>query len=691
MRRRGVERLHATSEAYAQWVSKRKTSADPYVPEGQSAKDVFTSGEALGLVMSQQGEAALRVLAFESGGARSFPESLVKYGQARRQIAQAQEAYADRLETQYVARLNDALDVVKDYVGIRKKLESRRLALDAAQRKVRQSKKEDRRLDFEVDQAQERFEEIEQEAQERMRAVEQLDEELDEVLGALVNAECAYAEAYHRAMTDLRGKWSGSLGAGGDYLSTSSAAVPAASYRADSAAASSSGRPRSKSASVVSSVGGGAKGMLNRALPGAAGRSARSAFNSSRTTPTEEEDEPTAMGGASRKGSVGGGRDRSSSNASVGSAGGGAGGGKSKKFMPSLGSFGKRASSSSKLFSSPKEKYGSLDDDERGGAGALSSRIEADDSEDDVDGRGGGFGGAGRYRPTLNGRARSQSAVTTLSGLRLDHDEDDEDDGRSTPQQPPRRRAAAPPPATSMRRTMTDDIISRRQRRLVRAKFAYNAKAHDELDLEPGLVVEVTSEISEDWWIGEADNGDSGLFPSGYCEPYEELNGGAAASAPGVPALPARPRQLPPPVTAAPIHLHSDSHDDMTTTDDDDVELDQRVDEHHSLSPFKASIALSGTSGRTAPPPPPIRRNTSSYVQSGASSPARSNGGSMSTSTFSPPIGAHRMLVPPPQSSRLQASRSNSQEGSPFGGSDDDDSVPVVSATPDCRTCGCDE
>lgn len=636
--------------------------------------------------MSQQGEAALRLVGFNQSQ-RAFPESLVKYGQARRQIAQAQEEYAERLESQYVGRLDEALSVAKDYAASRKKLESRRLALDAAQRKVRQSKKEDRRLDFEVDQAQERFEEMEQEAQEKMRAVEEMDEELEQVLGSLMEAEYAYAEAYHRAMTDLKAQWTGDTTSGGP--------TSISAYRSSAAAATSndpagsSGRPRSKSASVV----GASKSLLNRTLPSAvtgAGRSSaatstgRSYNNSSRTTPTEEEDEPTMSAAGGKKN----GRDRSSSNASVGSTGG-----KGKKFMPSLGSFGKR-NSSSKLFSSPKEKYGSLDDDDengfsgsaggggRGGAHALSSRADVDDS-DDEDGLGRGASASGRYRPTLNGRARSQSAVTTLSGLRLGDEA-----------QTPRRRPVAPPSssaAQSMRRTMTDDVIMRRQRRLVRAKFAYDAKANDELDLEPGLIIEVTSEVSEDWWIGEADNGDSGLFPSGYCEPYEEIEAASTAmgSGAGVPALPARPRQLPPPIAPAHhVNLHSDSHDDFTTDDDD--EHDPRVEEHHSLSPFKASVALAGTNaGRTPPPPPPIRRNTSSMGQSGASSPARSNLGN--GATFSPPIGAHRMLVPPPQSSRLQASRSNSQEGSPFGGSDDEDGVPVVSATPDCRTCGCDE
>lgn len=665
LRRQGIERLHATSEAYHASLLKRKPTTDPLPREGQSPKDVFLPSEALGLVMSQHAEDT-----FELGATndRRFPELLGKFGRAREKVSAAQELYAEKLERTYMPQIREALDVTKEYNEIRKKLDSRRLTLDAVSRKLKASKKENPALEQEVENAQARFDEIQEEVHEQMIAVQEAEGALIHQLEEFLMAELEYATSYQQILLDLKNEWGSSI---------SKSTAPA----------SSSTRPRSKSASVV-----GTKTLTGRAVNGASQPRTANGFTSRKpyyaSPDDEDDDEPTPMKEKKLSG-----RDRSSSTASTGSS-------KGKKFVPSFGSFTKK--SSSKLFSNPtKEKYGSLDEgDER----SLQRQTSFDEDIDHED-----IEEVYRPRPAIIGRTRSQSAVTSLSNLRVD-------DVVTTRDRKP-----------SIRRNLTELALptTHSSARLVKAKFDYNAKAADELSLHVGMIVQVTSEVNDDWWIGATTDGYTGIFPASYSEPYDE----------DIPTLPARVVRGPPqPVAMAPVIDVGDTADEATTDDDDHDDHDQ------SRSPFSkpanrsrsasgsAGLGLSnsgvGSPGRNRPPPPPVRRNNSSFSYApnvsssvpGSTSDSKmgnghsngngngtgamlgngngnsngnGNGNMSSASKFSPPAGAHRMLVP----TNIAAGRSRINGGSPFGGSDDEAFGQTTGKTtiPDCKTCGCDE
>ena len=67
--------------------------------------------------------------------------TLVTFGRARCQIAAIQEAFAVTLNDTFIAFLQLCLSELDDYTTLRKKLESRRLAYDAALTKYEKMKK----------------------------------------------------------------------------------------------------------------------------------------------------------------------------------------------------------------------------------------------------------------------------------------------------------------------------------------------------------------------------------------------------------------------------------------------------------------------------------------------------------------------------------------------------------------------
>ncbi|RSH91134.1 hypothetical protein EHS25_010310 [Saitozyma podzolica] len=327
--RKGIERLHATSQPFFGQLTKAKQTADPYPPPG-AGKDKISYTEALGLVM------------IDHGGDRrdAYGDGLTKYGRARCKLAIAQEEFANRLSEGYMGGMEQALETVNEYKAFRKKLDSRRLALDAAIAKLNGSKKDNRGLEEEVEVARARFEEIEEETAARMEVIQGNQEQQFSELADLLDAELEYFTKCRDILEELREQWpSGSV--------------------------SISGRPRAKS-----------------------NASARSNKSSRNTRPPESsEDERTPN------------RSRSQSNASAS-----AGKGKDKRLtLPSFGSFGRKGGLSMGGMSMgmgkrKSGKFGGYDDGERA---ALQSDEEDDEySYRSSSPRASGFSAAGRTRST---------------------------------------------------------------------------------------------------------------------------------------------------------------------------------------------------------------------------------------------------------------------------------------------------
>ncbi|ORX40049.1 hypothetical protein BD324DRAFT_616079 [Kockovaella imperatae] len=273
-----IERLHGTAMPFFNQLTKAKPTGDPY-PPSSSAKDKILHTEALGLVMTDVGS--------ELGG--TWGEGLVKYGRARSKLAAAQEDFTGRLGETYIAGMENAFEVVNEYKTMRKKLDSRRLALDAAISKAQNSKKDTRALEFEVDVARERFEEMQEECQVRMVVIEQQVDPQWADLCELMEAELEYFTRCKEIMEELRNSWP-----------KGAVTVPVTS------------RSRAKSNASAMSAGKG------------------KSYGRSSNVPSDDEDEPSTN------------RSRSHSNASSLKGG-------RKSMLGALGSFGKKTGSLANL------------------------------------------------------------------------------------------------------------------------------------------------------------------------------------------------------------------------------------------------------------------------------------------------------------------------------------------------------
>ena len=235
-----------------------------------------------------------------------------------------------------------------------------------------------------------------------------------------------------------------------------------------------------------------------------------------------------------------------------------------------------------------------------------------------------------------SGRSRSQNSLAVLNASRSPL-------ANETYERPPMRRTHTTPQANA---------------RLVKALYDFPGDAADELRLRVGQVVEIKSEMNGDWFIGESE-GKSGLFPSSYTEDYVPT-----PTAPPMPTT-SRPRALPPRAAPEPIHIGSPA----TTEDESEADSGYRgySDTEQNMTAPLAALSI-GTSAKQrytpkkAPPPPPSRRTQSSTMLGG-------------------------MLQPP-----APAYRQPSNEGSPFGGSDEESlggRSPALHGG--CDVCTCDE
>lgn len=238
-------------------------------------------------------------------------------------------------------------------------------------------------------------------------------------------------------------------------------------------------------------------------------------------------------------------------------------------------------------------------------------------------------------------------------------------------------------PTESPRMRRTNTAPTNLSARYMLAKHDFAGGAADELPLSVGQVIEVKSEVNDDWYIGESD-GLTGLFPSSYCEEYtpNPLSGAAAGVPPPLPttkrSLPplaggagaGNGRMLPPPTTThrspSPglgAYDHSESEFDSHGFEDADhyataalssAPQANPVSRGASPSPALAALAVPK---KKAPPPPPSRRSQSSSNILAAAATASSS--PSSSSLLSPPQPAYRRASP-------------GAGASPFGGSEDE-------------------
>ncbi|BEI83042.1 hypothetical protein CcaverHIS002_0309100 [Cutaneotrichosporon cavernicola] len=586
----GVERLHATSQAFYDHLSKLKPSADPHPPAG-SGKDKMRVSEALGLVMIDYGN--------DAGGA--FGDALIQFGRARVKIAGVQDEFSLRLQEGFISNTEASLEGVNEYKAYRRKMDSRRLTLDSALARMRTSKKENPVLEQEVEIAQLRLDEAEEDTALQMQNIKKQEVEQFTALTDWLDAELEYFASCKEILGDLRASF------------PSSHEPSASRARAKSnASARSSGRTPTRSTYAKrpdSDEDLEVYSPTKRRDSKVEGR-ARSKSQSQ----VEVEDRPRS--GSKSRPQVEG-RERSNSTASAGAA-------KPKKgIMATIGSFGMKSANSagksaSKAASKGKSafgrsKYGNLSDEER-------ERV-ALDSDDDPYKR-------SSPSPTLN-RARSQSVASVVTGL--------------GPLSPPdtRRRALTSPPSPAGRwvKVLFDyegretDELPLRRGQLVE------------------VTAEVPG--STDWLIGES-NGRSGMFPKAYTEEVEDKpvvpQRPSLPKARSLPPREFRKSVAPMPLGHSPsrstLNSTLDSGSEHGEVDDGSALVSTPA------SPATGR-SRAGSTARKPPPPPPSRRMTGGRSRSStlsktpmASDEDKSQGsgrsGQMSPPRFTPQVQAAR-------------------------------------------------
>ncbi|KAG7452760.1 BAR-domain-containing protein [Guyanagaster necrorhizus] len=198
-RKLAAQKLCLASEDYHHALSKKKESESLDNPEKLLPIDT------LGVVMIVHGE--------EYGDDSALGTSLIKFGRAHCKIATLQEAYALTFRDTYLASLESFGNEVKEYEHQRKKLESRRLSLDAAltkQEKLKNSKKEKDKLeaDEEVERAQARYEEAAEDVRAYMHAIQE--NEIDQLreLTNFLESEVNFVKQYLDVLQETQAEWS---------------------------------------------------------------------------------------------------------------------------------------------------------------------------------------------------------------------------------------------------------------------------------------------------------------------------------------------------------------------------------------------------------------------------------------------------------------------------------------------------
>lgn len=152
----GVERLFAVTEVYVKAVSKKVE-----VPGEEKEPKAFPV-EAVGTAMINHGQ--------DFGGEAAYGQCLNSMGRGLCKLGQYQEDFSNDVRETWLPTLSNLMDLGEEFSAQRKKLDSRRLALDASRTKLSKAKKDKEIKDAEeeVRLAKARYDEVSDDVQARM-------------------------------------------------------------------------------------------------------------------------------------------------------------------------------------------------------------------------------------------------------------------------------------------------------------------------------------------------------------------------------------------------------------------------------------------------------------------------------------------------------------------------------------------
>ncbi|KAL5520232.1 hypothetical protein ACEPAG_9445 [Sanghuangporus baumii] len=194
-RKNGLDRMYNATRVYLEYISQKQ-------PSELISGDPMMQSEVLGMVMIEHGE--------ELGDASALGRSLAIFGRARCKTAAIQNIYAVTLNESFLAYLERSKAKLEGYVAQRKKLESRRLAYDAAitrADKVYKKEKDKKEAEEELARAKARYEETAEDVRTKMDSIREGEVEAQRELRIFLQTEIGFLEQYLDVLREVSLEW----------------------------------------------------------------------------------------------------------------------------------------------------------------------------------------------------------------------------------------------------------------------------------------------------------------------------------------------------------------------------------------------------------------------------------------------------------------------------------------------------
>ncbi|ORY97659.1 hypothetical protein BCR43DRAFT_563071 [Syncephalastrum racemosum] len=192
-KRTGFEKVQQATELFYGQLSKKKPS-----PEDPKAK--VSPASAVGTCWISHSSVF--------GDDSLLGSALMSYGQAESRIAMLQEDYLNAVKEDYMETLERGMQEYREYLNLRKKLESRRLDYDAKLSKLQKAKKEKPELEQEMQASKMKYEETEYDLIQKMMYLQDFEYEHFESLRRLLDAQHAYYSSAVELLDGVRSSWS---------------------------------------------------------------------------------------------------------------------------------------------------------------------------------------------------------------------------------------------------------------------------------------------------------------------------------------------------------------------------------------------------------------------------------------------------------------------------------------------------
>ncbi|KAJ4389549.1 hypothetical protein N0V93_007019 [Gnomoniopsis smithogilvyi] len=185
----GMVKMQTTMNAYIKWLAHRDNLVgEKGVPTAVMGRTMITHGED-----------------FDHNS--QFGNCLIEMGRSNDQLATIQEQYTNDATKYWADSLERSVAMMKEYQAARKKLESRRLALDASTTKMQKAKRDDFRLEEELRTAKAKYEEANEDVFRRMQDIQDAEADSIRDLTRFLDTELDYHERCAEVLRQTRANW----------------------------------------------------------------------------------------------------------------------------------------------------------------------------------------------------------------------------------------------------------------------------------------------------------------------------------------------------------------------------------------------------------------------------------------------------------------------------------------------------